>query len=51
MAPQPCKGKEVSLSRDKQSVITIQALKPSLSRAASPTLVIAQLVTEQMAIA
>jgi hypothetical protein len=51
IAPQPRKGKEVSPPHNKQSVITVQAPKPSLSRAASPTPVIAQLVAEQIAIA
>jgi hypothetical protein len=51
MAPQPCKGKGVSLPRDKQSVITVQTPKPSLSRAASPTPDIAKLVAKQIAIA
>jgi hypothetical protein len=52
MAPQPCKGKGVSLPpRDEQSVITVQTPKPSLSHVALLTPDIAKLVTEQMAIA
>jgi hypothetical protein len=52
MAPQPCKGKEVSPpSRDEQSVITVQTPKLSLSHAALPTPDIAKLVAKQMAIA
>jgi hypothetical protein len=51
MAPQPRKGKAVSPQRDEQSVIIVEASKPSLSRAVSPTLDIAQLIAEQMAIA
>jgi hypothetical protein len=51
MAPQPRKGKGVSPPRDEQSVITVQASKPSSLRAASPTPDIAQLIAEQMAIA
>jgi hypothetical protein len=37
--------------RDKQSVITVEAFKPSLSRAVSFNPDIAQLIAEQMAIA
>jgi hypothetical protein len=37
--------------RDKQSVITIEASKPSLSRAVSLNPDIAQLIAKQMAIA
>jgi hypothetical protein len=52
IAPQPCKGKEVSPPpRNKQSVITVQTPKPSLSRAALLTPDIAKLVAEQIAIA
>jgi hypothetical protein len=51
MAPQPRKGKGVSPPRDKQPVITVQVLKPSSSRAASPTPDIAQLIAEQITIA
>jgi hypothetical protein len=51
MAPQPRKGKGVSPPRDKQSVITAQVPKLSSSHAASLTPDIAQLITEQIAIA
>jgi hypothetical protein len=52
IAPQPRKGKGVlPLPRDKQSAITVQTPKPSLSRAASLTPDIAKLVAKQMAIA
>jgi hypothetical protein len=51
MAPQPRKGKGVSPQRNEQSVITVKASKPSLSRAVSPNPDIAQLIVEQMTIA
>jgi hypothetical protein len=50
MAPQPRKGKGVSPQRDKQSVITVKASKPSLSHAVSPNPDIAQLIAKQIAI-
>jgi hypothetical protein len=51
MAPQPRKGKGVSPQRDEQSVITVEASKPSSSRAVSPNPDIAQLIAKQMTIA
>jgi hypothetical protein len=51
MAPQPRKGKGVSPQRDEQSVITVEASKPSSSRAVSPNPDIAQLIAKQITIA
>jgi hypothetical protein len=50
IAPQPRKGKTVFPQRNEQSVITVEASKPSLLRAVSPNPNIAQLIAEQMAI-